>query len=53
MAVLHFSSTEELEHQLSPSHWSKRNGTMMSPDAVIKDFLTKIETGDWYYLLNH
>ena len=42
MAVLHFSSSEELDHQLNPSHWSKR----MSADAVIKDYLTKTETGD-------
>ena len=43
MAVLHFSSAEELEHQLSPSRWNKR----MSADAVIKDHLTKTKNGNF------
>ena len=43
MAVLHFSSAEELEHQLSPSKWNKR----MSADAVIKDHLTKTKNGNF------
>ena len=43
MAVLHFSSAEELVHQLLPSHWSKR----MDADSVIRDHLTKTETGNW------
>ena len=43
MAELHFSSAEELAHQLNPSHWSKR----MDADAVIRDHLIKTETGNW------
>ena len=41
MAVLHFSSLKELEHQSNPSRWNKR----MSADAVINDHLAKTKAG--------
>ena len=42
MAVLHFSSLEELVYQLSPSEWSKRG---MTGEEVIKDHCAVTKAG--------